>query len=141
MSEEHAAIANGFGKRRLLPLCDHAVIVSAATTRRILIPTQTGSLTLDRGSGCCACGHRNTMKIISPVLSNPVFRRTIKLLLCLLWIGYSQGTTHVLRFGKIPYPSPLPGQRQPDVNRRVGSARRVGSVHFDLFPAPRLSEV
>ncbi|KAM9676274.1 glutamate receptor ionotropic, kainate 2 isoform 3-T5 [Dama dama] len=41
------------------------------------------------------------MKIISPVLSNPVFRRTIKLLLCLLWIGYSQGTTHVLRFGGI----------------------------------------
>ncbi|XP_034526796.1 glutamate receptor ionotropic, kainate 2 isoform X3 [Ailuropoda melanoleuca] len=41
------------------------------------------------------------MKIISPILSNPVFRRTIKLLLCLLWIGYSQGTTHVLRFGGI----------------------------------------
>ncbi|XP_032507064.1 glutamate receptor ionotropic, kainate 2 isoform X3 [Phocoena sinus] len=41
------------------------------------------------------------MKIISPLLSNPVFRRTIKLLLCLLWIGYSQGTTHVLRFGGI----------------------------------------
>ncbi|XP_029414435.1 glutamate receptor ionotropic, kainate 2 isoform X3 [Nannospalax galili] len=41
------------------------------------------------------------MKIISPVLSNLVFRRSIKLLLCLLWIGYSQGTTHVLRFGGI----------------------------------------
>uniref|UniRef100_K7GSB6 Glutamate receptor n=1 Tax=Sus scrofa TaxID=9823 RepID=K7GSB6_PIG len=41
------------------------------------------------------------MKIISPILSNPVFKRTIKLLLCLLWIGYSQGTTHVLRFGGI----------------------------------------
>eukprot|EP00071_Canis_lupus_P048549 XP_022282106.1 glutamate receptor ionotropic, kainate 2 isoform X2 [Canis lupus familiaris] len=41
------------------------------------------------------------MKIISPILSHPVFRRTIKLLLCLLWIGYSQGTTHVLRFGGI----------------------------------------
>ncbi|XP_036104138.1 glutamate receptor ionotropic, kainate 2 isoform X5 [Molossus molossus] len=41
------------------------------------------------------------MKIISPILSNPVFRRTVKLLLCLLWIGYSQGTTHVLRFGGI----------------------------------------
>ncbi|XP_064453996.1 glutamate receptor ionotropic, kainate 2 isoform X3 [Mirounga angustirostris] len=41
------------------------------------------------------------MKIISPILSNPVFRRTIKLLLCLLWFGYSQGTTHVLRFGGI----------------------------------------
>ncbi|XP_023583373.1 glutamate receptor ionotropic, kainate 2 isoform X5 [Trichechus manatus latirostris] len=41
------------------------------------------------------------MKIISLILSNPVFRRTIKLLLCLLWIGYSQGTTHVLRFGGI----------------------------------------
>uniref|UniRef100_A0A8C7AB01 Glutamate receptor n=1 Tax=Neovison vison TaxID=452646 RepID=A0A8C7AB01_NEOVI len=41
------------------------------------------------------------MKIISPILSNPVFRRTIKLLLCILWIGYSQGTTHVLRFGGI----------------------------------------
>ncbi|XP_023399152.1 glutamate receptor ionotropic, kainate 2 isoform X4 [Loxodonta africana] len=41
------------------------------------------------------------MKIISPILSNPVFRRTIKLLLCLMWIGYSQGTTHVLRFGGI----------------------------------------
>ncbi|XP_025237908.1 glutamate receptor ionotropic, kainate 2 isoform X6 [Theropithecus gelada] len=41
------------------------------------------------------------MKIIFPVLSNPVFRRTVKLLLCLLWIGYSQGTTHVLRFGGI----------------------------------------
>ncbi|XP_023364182.1 glutamate receptor ionotropic, kainate 2 isoform X1 [Otolemur garnettii] len=41
------------------------------------------------------------MKIISPILSNPVFRRTFKLLLCLLWIGYSQGTTHVLRFGGI----------------------------------------
>nr|DAJ12197.1 TPA_inf: putative NMDtranscript(cassette_171nt) [Homo sapiens] len=38
------------------------------------------------------------MKIIFPILSNPVFRRTVKLLLCLLWIGYSQGTTHVLRF-------------------------------------------
>nr|XP_020853936.1 glutamate receptor ionotropic, kainate 2 isoform X2 [Phascolarctos cinereus] len=41
------------------------------------------------------------MKIISPILSNPVFRCTIRLLLCLLWIGYSQGTTHVLRFGGI----------------------------------------
>lgn len=41
------------------------------------------------------------MKIISPILTNPVFRCTIRLLLCLLWIGYSQGTTHVLRFGKI----------------------------------------
>nr|XP_026262656.1 glutamate receptor ionotropic, kainate 2 isoform X5 [Urocitellus parryii]XP_027783990.1 glutamate receptor ionotropic, kainate 2 isoform X5 [Marmota flaviventris] len=41
------------------------------------------------------------MKIISPILSNLVFRRSIKLLLCLLWIGYSQGTTHVLRFGGI----------------------------------------
>ncbi|XP_038251601.1 glutamate receptor ionotropic, kainate 2 isoform X2 [Dermochelys coriacea] len=41
------------------------------------------------------------MKIISPILTNPVFRCTIRLLLCLLWIGYSQGTTHVLRFGGI----------------------------------------
>ncbi|XP_023419218.1 glutamate receptor ionotropic, kainate 2 isoform X3 [Cavia porcellus] len=41
------------------------------------------------------------MKIISPILSNLVFRRCIKLLLCLLWIGYSRGTTHVLRFGGI----------------------------------------
>lgn len=45
--------------------------------------------------------HRNIMKIISPILTNPVFRCTTRLLLCLLWIGYSQGTTHVLRFGKI----------------------------------------
>lgn len=45
--------------------------------------------------------YRNIMKIISPILTNPVFRCTIRLLLCLLWIGYSQGTTHVLRFGKI----------------------------------------
>uniref|UniRef100_A0A670IJ84 Glutamate receptor n=1 Tax=Podarcis muralis TaxID=64176 RepID=A0A670IJ84_PODMU len=41
------------------------------------------------------------MKIISPILTHPVFRGTIRLLLCLLWIGYSQGTTHVLRFGGI----------------------------------------
>ncbi|XP_042659186.1 glutamate receptor ionotropic, kainate 2 isoform X3 [Tyto alba] len=41
------------------------------------------------------------MKIISPILTNSVFRCTIRLLLCLLWIGYSQGTTHVLRFGGI----------------------------------------
>ncbi|XP_075800300.1 glutamate receptor ionotropic, kainate 2 isoform X3 [Microtus pennsylvanicus] len=41
------------------------------------------------------------MKIISPFLSNLVFSRSIKVLLCLLWIGYSQGTTHVLRFGGI----------------------------------------
>ncbi|XP_051470071.1 glutamate receptor ionotropic, kainate 2 isoform X2 [Apus apus] len=41
------------------------------------------------------------MKIISPILTNPVFRCTLRLLLCLLWIGYSQGTTHVLRFGGI----------------------------------------
>ncbi|XP_060229529.1 glutamate receptor ionotropic, kainate 2 isoform X4 [Meriones unguiculatus] len=41
------------------------------------------------------------MKIISPVLSNLVFGRSIKVLLCFLWIGYSQGTTHVLRFGGI----------------------------------------
>uniref|UniRef100_A0A663EFR3 Glutamate receptor n=2 Tax=Telluraves TaxID=3073808 RepID=A0A663EFR3_AQUCH len=41
------------------------------------------------------------MKIISPIVTNPVFRCTIRLLLCLLWIGYSQGTTHVLRFGGI----------------------------------------
>ncbi|XP_061316208.1 glutamate receptor ionotropic, kainate 2 isoform X4 [Pezoporus flaviventris] len=41
------------------------------------------------------------MKIISPILSNSVFRCTIRLLFCLLWIGYSQGTTHVLRFGGI----------------------------------------
>lgn len=45
--------------------------------------------------------HRNIMKIISPILTNSVFRCTVRLLLCLLWIGYSQGTTHVLRFGKI----------------------------------------
>lgn len=41
------------------------------------------------------------MKIISPILTNSVFRCIVRLLLCLLWIGYSQGTTHVLRFGKI----------------------------------------
>ncbi|XP_077159519.1 glutamate receptor ionotropic, kainate 2 isoform X7 [Paroedura picta] len=41
------------------------------------------------------------MKIIAPILSHPVFRGTIRLLFCLLWIGYSQGTTHVLRFGGI----------------------------------------
>ncbi|XP_071662801.1 glutamate receptor ionotropic, kainate 2 isoform X4 [Patagioenas fasciata] len=41
------------------------------------------------------------MKIISPILTNSVFRCTVRLLLCLLWIGYSQGTTHVLRFGGI----------------------------------------
>lgn len=45
--------------------------------------------------------HRNIMKIISSILTNSVFRCTIRLLLCLPWIGYSQGTTHVLRFGKI----------------------------------------
>lgn len=45
--------------------------------------------------------HRNIMKIISHIVTNSVFRCTIRLLLCLLWIGYSQGTTHVLRFGKI----------------------------------------
>lgn len=60
------------------------------------------------------------MKIISSILSNPVVRRSIRLLLCLLWIGYSQGTTHVLRFGKNPPPSLLVSgnRRQPDVNRR-----------------------
>lgn len=60
------------------------------------------------------------MKIISPVLSNLVFSRSIKVLLCLLWIGYSQGTTHVLRFGKIPRISRSPGvgSEAPDVNRR-----------------------
>ncbi|XP_071404913.1 glutamate receptor ionotropic, kainate 2 isoform X3 [Pithys albifrons albifrons] len=41
------------------------------------------------------------MKIISPIVTNSVFRCTVRLLLCLLWIGYSQGTTHVLRFGGI----------------------------------------
>ncbi|XP_066403633.1 glutamate receptor ionotropic, kainate 2 isoform X3 [Molothrus aeneus] len=41
------------------------------------------------------------MKIISRIVTNSVFRCTIRLLLCLLWIGYSQGTTHVLRFGGI----------------------------------------
>ncbi|XP_027587288.1 glutamate receptor ionotropic, kainate 2 isoform X1 [Pipra filicauda] len=41
------------------------------------------------------------MKIISPIVTNSVFRCTVRFLLCLLWIGYSQGTTHVLRFGGI----------------------------------------
>ncbi|XP_012877842.1 PREDICTED: glutamate receptor ionotropic, kainate 2 isoform X4 [Dipodomys ordii] len=41
------------------------------------------------------------MKIFPPILSNRVVRRSLQLLLCLLWIGYSQGTTHVLRFGGI----------------------------------------
>uniref|UniRef100_A0A8C3UG67 Glutamate receptor n=1 Tax=Catharus ustulatus TaxID=91951 RepID=A0A8C3UG67_CATUS len=41
------------------------------------------------------------MKIISHIVTNSVFRCTIRLLLSLLWIGYSQGTTHVLRFGGI----------------------------------------
>ncbi|KAM4866001.1 glutamate receptor ionotropic, kainate 2 isoform 2-T2 [Thomomys bottae] len=41
------------------------------------------------------------MKISPPILSHPVFRRSLQLLLCVLWIGYSQGTTHVLRFGGI----------------------------------------
>lgn len=61
------------------------------------------------------------MKIISPVLSNLVFSRSIKVLLCLLWIGYSQGTTHVLRFGKILRISPSSGvgfSEAPDVNRQ-----------------------
>uniref|UniRef100_A0A0A0MRL4 Glutamate ionotropic receptor kainate type subunit 2 n=1 Tax=Homo sapiens TaxID=9606 RepID=A0A0A0MRL4_HUMAN len=47
------------------------------------------------------------MKIIFPILSNPVFRRTVKLLLCLLWIGYSQGTTHVLRFDGVSLCRPV----------------------------------
>lgn len=85
--------------------------MSAATTPRILLLVQARSLTLDRGSGCRARRHGNIMKIISPVLSNLVFSRSIKVLLCLLWIGYSQGTTHVLRFGKIPSISLSPGVR------------------------------
>lgn len=94
--------------------------MSAATTPRIFLLVQARSLTLDRGSGCRARRHGNIMKIISPVLSNLVFSRSIKVLLCLLWIGYSQGTTHVLRFGKIPRISPSPGvgSEAPDVNRR-----------------------
>ncbi|XP_064026142.1 glutamate receptor ionotropic, kainate 2 isoform X3 [Pogoniulus pusillus] len=41
------------------------------------------------------------MKIIAPILTNSVFGCTVRVLLCFLWIGYSQGTTHVLRFGGI----------------------------------------
>lgn len=94
--------------------------MSAATTPRISLLVRARSLTLDRGSGCRARRHGNIMKIISPVLSNRVFSRSIKVLLCLLWIGYSQGTTHVLRFGKTPRISPSPGvgSGAPDVNRR-----------------------
>lgn len=52
------------------------------------------------------------MKIISPILTHPVFRGTARLLLCLMWIGYSQGTTHVLRFGKaVVYSPPRPPTR------------------------------
>ncbi|XP_041420570.1 glutamate receptor ionotropic, kainate 2 isoform X3 [Xenopus laevis] len=42
-----------------------------------------------------------TMKIISPSLTNSFFRCTLRFVACLFWIGYSQGTTHVLRFGGI----------------------------------------
>lgn len=75
------------------------------------------------------------MKIIFPILSNPVFRRTVKLLLCLLWIGYSQGTTHVLRFGKIPHLSRLPGIRSEAAGcKQAGSlCLAVGSVDSDLL--------
>lgn len=76
------------------------------------------------------------MKIISPVLSNLVFSRSIKVLLCLLWIGYSQGTTHVLRFGKIPRisQSPSVGSEAPDVNRR--SLCLAWAFHFQTRSLP-----
>ncbi|XP_067875204.1 glutamate receptor ionotropic, kainate 2 isoform X1 [Heterodontus francisci] len=41
------------------------------------------------------------MKIISPFLSNLVFECSTRLFLCFLWMGYSQGMPHVLRFGGI----------------------------------------
>lgn len=40
------------------------------------------------------------MKIISPLLSDLVFEYWIRLFLCLVWTGYSEGMPHVLRFGK-----------------------------------------
>ncbi|KAM4771411.1 glutamate receptor ionotropic, kainate 2 [Rhinophrynus dorsalis] len=42
-----------------------------------------------------------TMKIITPLLTHSFFRCTLRFVACLFWIGYSQGTTHVLRFGGI----------------------------------------
>ncbi|XP_075058941.1 glutamate receptor ionotropic, kainate 2 isoform X2 [Mixophyes fleayi] len=41
------------------------------------------------------------MKIISPFLTHSFFRCTLRFVACLFWIGYAQGTTHVLRFGGI----------------------------------------
>ncbi|XP_032877807.1 glutamate receptor ionotropic, kainate 2 isoform X1 [Amblyraja radiata] len=41
------------------------------------------------------------MKIISPLLSDLVFEYWIRLFLCLVWTGYSEGMPHVLRFGGI----------------------------------------
>lgn len=76
------------------------------------------------------------MKIISPILSNLVFRRSIKLLLCLLWIGYSQGTTHVLRFGKISHPHSLASGSEAAGCKQAGSLRlAVGSALSNLLPA------
>ncbi|XP_073531864.1 glutamate receptor ionotropic, kainate 2 isoform X1 [Phyllobates terribilis] len=41
------------------------------------------------------------MKITCPLLTHSFFRCTLRFIACLLWIGYTQGTTHVLRFGGI----------------------------------------
>ncbi|KAM4695383.1 glutamate receptor ionotropic, kainate 2 isoform 2-T2 [Discoglossus pictus] len=41
------------------------------------------------------------MKIIYPILTHSFFRCSLRFIICLFWIGYSQGTTHVLRFGGI----------------------------------------
>ncbi|XP_048452663.1 glutamate receptor ionotropic, kainate 2 [Rhincodon typus] len=41
------------------------------------------------------------MKIICPFLNNLVFECSTRFFLCLLWMGYSQGMPHVLRFGGI----------------------------------------
>ncbi|XP_068087327.1 glutamate receptor ionotropic, kainate 2 isoform X2 [Hyperolius riggenbachi] len=41
------------------------------------------------------------MKMMCPFVTHPFFRCTLRLAACLFWIGNTQGTTHVLRYGGI----------------------------------------
>lgn len=67
-----------------------------------------------------------TRRLLAPLLLRyPVFRGALRLLLCLWWIGYCQGTTHVLRFGKALFLSvPLAASYYLAVAARISPRRR-----------------
>ncbi|XP_015802886.2 LOW QUALITY PROTEIN: glutamate receptor ionotropic, kainate 2 [Nothobranchius furzeri] len=104
--ESHAGIANGFKESA----SDHAVILRIQGRRFPALPNSRRSITRDSnprtgGINHCALFFQNNMKITSHhlMITSLIFRSNLRLipLLLLLFLGYTRGMPHVLRFGGI----------------------------------------